>query len=58
MGTAVGMDLGAVLCLGVLLGLAAGLDVEGSPPAEQSRPEEDSSSPAGKTPEEVFLDVG
>lgn len=39
MGTAVGMDLGTMLCLGVLLGLAAGLDVEGSPPADQSQPE-------------------
>jgi hypothetical protein len=58
MGTAVGMDLGTMLCLGVLLGLAAGLDVEGSPPADQSQPEEDSSFPAGKTLEEVLLDAG
>ena len=55
----VGVDVGAVLCGGALLGLAAGLDVEAAPPsAEPRRSGENSSSAAGKTPEEVLLDAG
>lgn len=54
----VGVDVGAVLSGGALLGLAAELDVEETPPAEPGKSEENLSPTAGKTPEEVLLDAG
>jgi len=57
-GAVVGVDVGAVLCGGALLGLAAGLDVEAAPPSVDPGPSEEDASAVGKTPEEVLLDTG